>query len=157
MQKIATFVRETDNFPIYFNDCIGKIPDTGFISECMFKFCKENEGKIGLVVIEELDSLFFDGKDYCSAMKQIKKIARCFNVPILVLAQHKLDVNFNDDEQVLLGLYDIKRNTIPADKIILVRDKEIIIQGMCGINGRGFDRYRLEEKTSENVEDDIPF
>ena len=155
---IAAFVRETDSFPIYFNDCVGKIPTTEFISECMFKFCKENKEKIGLVVIEELDSLFFDSKDYYLAMKQIKKIANCFDVPIIVLAQHKFDIDFDDDEQAIMSLCDIKHNTIPADKIILVRDKEIIIaQGRCGMDGRGFDRCRLEKKTSENVEDDIPF
>lgn len=158
INDLATFIQETKEFPIYFNDCIGKIPDIGFISECMFKFCKENKEKIGLVVIEELDSLFFDSKDYYMAMKQIKKIANCFDVPILVLAQHKFDIDFDDDDRVLTNLYDIKCNTIPADKIILEHDKEIIIaQGRCGMDGRGFDRCRLDKKASENVEDDIPF
>ena len=165
LQKIATFLGKTDNFRVCFNDCIGKIPTAEFIFQSMFKFCKEEKKKIRFVVIEELDSLFFNSKDYCLVIKQIKRIAKCFNVPVLVLAQHKIDIDFNDDEQAIMSLCDIKYNIIPADKIILVRehycsenDSEIIIvQGRCGIDGKGFDRCRLKTNFSENIEDDIPF
>ena len=118
---VALWLRKTSNFPIYFSDCVGKFPSTDFISECMFKFYKEHKEAVKLVVIEELDSFIsHNNGEYYSIIKQMKRIAKCFNVPILILAQLKFDVDINDDEQIVNNIIELKRNILPVDKIILM-------------------------------------
>ena len=118
---VASWLRKASNFPIYLSDCIGKFPSAEFISECMFKFYREHKETVELVVIEELDSFISGNNDnYYSIIKQIKRIAKCFNVPILILAQLKFDADINDDEQIVNNIIELKRNILPVDKIILM-------------------------------------
>lgn len=123
---VTSWLRKTSNFPIYFSDCVGKFPSAEFISECMFKFYREHKGTVELVVIEELDSFISSNNDnYYSIIKQIKRIAKCFDVPVLILARLKFDADINDNEQILTDIIELKQNILPVDKLILMNDKHL--------------------------------
>lgn len=119
--KLATFVRENSGLPIYFNDCRGKIPTTDFIYKTMHTL--NNKEKIGFVVIENLDSLTFKNEDYYSIMKKIKRIAKCFDVPILVLNQLKEDIK-DTYLECMECLWELERKFC-ADKVIFIHSLAI--------------------------------
>lgn len=118
---LAAFVRESSGLPIYFNDCQGKIPTIDFIYKAMRTL--NNKEKIGFVVIENLDSLTFENDDYYLIMKKIKRLAKCFNIPILVLNQFKDNIKDTDWECVE-SLWELERNFC-ADKVIFIHSLAI--------------------------------